>query len=71
MKAILEFNLPEDEGRYNIAHSAMDLYCTLLDIDRLCRDKLKHGELGTKEKEAYRAVREIVYSKVDPYEIAE
>ena len=43
MKAILEFNLPEDKDGHIIATQGIDYICTLWDIDQLCRTMAKHG----------------------------
>jgi len=43
MKAILEFNLPEDEEQFNVASKGMDWALVVWDIDQLLRNKLKHG----------------------------
>ena len=43
MKAILEFNLPEEEEQFNVASKGMDWALIVWDIDQLLRNKLKHG----------------------------
>ena len=45
MKAILEFNLPEDEEQFNAANKGMDWALTVWDMDNILRDKLKYGKL--------------------------
>ena len=45
MKAILEFNLPEDEEQFNAANKGMDWALVVWDINQLLRDKLKYGNL--------------------------
>ena len=45
MKAILEFNLPEDEEQFNAANKGMDWALLTWDIDQLLRNKLKYGDL--------------------------
>ena len=45
MKAILEFNLPEDEEQFNAANKGMDWAILAWDIDQLLRKKLKYGNL--------------------------
>ena len=44
MKAILEFDLPEDRTEYEITGRASEFYCVLWDIDQHCRQILKHAE---------------------------
>ena len=45
MKAILEFNLPEDEEQFNAANKGMEWALVVWDIDQLLRKKLKYGNL--------------------------
>ena len=45
MKAILEFNLPEDEEQFNAANKGMDWALLTWDIDQLLRNKLKYSDL--------------------------
>ena len=45
MKAILEFNLPEDEEQLNAANKGMDWALLAWDIDQLLRNKLKYSDL--------------------------
>ena len=42
MKAILEFDLPEDEEQFNVASKAMDWSLLAWDIDQHIRNRLKH-----------------------------
>lgn len=44
MKAILEFDLPEDEYQHTCAVRAQDLNLALYDIDQLLRSKLKYED---------------------------
>ena len=44
MKAILEFNLPEEEEQFQSANKGMDWALTVWDIDQLLRKKLKYEE---------------------------
>jgi len=43
MKAIIEFNLPEDQSELNVAMGAQQLYSFVHDIDQRLRSILKHG----------------------------
>ena len=42
MKAILEFNLPEDEEEFNVAAKSMDWALLAWDIDQSIRSLLKY-----------------------------
>ena len=46
MKAILEFELPEDQDQYEIANNASKMYLALWDIKQLFRSKLKYNSDG-------------------------
>ena len=51
MKAILEFNLPEDEHLYRLAHNAYKYYSVLSDFDKAMRDTLKYSNGDFKKSE--------------------
>ena len=42
MKAILEFDLPEDKEEFEVASKAMDWSILAWDIDQYIRNRLKH-----------------------------
>jgi hypothetical protein len=42
MKAILEFNLPEDKSDFIIAQNGIKYYCAIRDIEDLLRKKVKY-----------------------------
>ena len=44
MKAILEFNLPEDEEQFNAANRGLDWALTLCNIDQFIRNKIKYEQ---------------------------
>ena len=44
MKAILEFNLPEDKEEYDTASKGMDWALLVLDIDQFIRNKIKYEQ---------------------------
>ncbi len=43
MKAILEFNLPEDQSEFENASRAGDVFLALWDLDMELRNMVKHG----------------------------
>jgi len=45
MKAILEFELPEDKEEFDAASKGMDWAIVAWDMDQLLRNKLKYGKL--------------------------
>lgn len=59
MKAILEFNLPEDEDSHKMAIKAPDMHSVLYGIDQWLREKLKYGHSDIKDADdALEKVRE-------------
>ena len=44
MKAILEFNLPEEEEQFNAANKGMDWALLVWDIDQFIRNKIKYEQ---------------------------
>ena len=44
MKAILEFNLPEDKEEFDAASKGMDWALLVLDIDQFIRNKIKYDQ---------------------------
>lgn len=67
MKAVLEFNLPEDEIEFQLATKASDLQSALYSMDQWLRSQTKHAPESMHD-EAYNAykvsrdkLREIVY----------
>ena len=45
-KAILEFDLPEDRCDFDLARRGGEYFSLLEEVYRLCRNKLKHEDLG-------------------------
>lgn len=59
MKAIIEFELPEDIEEYEKANNANKMYLALWDIKQLFRSTLKYNPngLNSKELEQWEAMR--------------
>ena len=51
MKAIIEFDLPEDRDEYEMANNASKMYMALWDIKQLFRSTLKYNPAGLTSKE--------------------
>ncbi len=47
MKAILEFNLPEDQSEYELANRAGKLHCFVYDLACWVRQKYKYEEVDS------------------------
>ena len=51
MKAIIEFELPEDQNEYEKANNANKMYMALWDIRQLLRSKLKYNSDGLNDEQ--------------------
>ena len=51
MKAIIEFELPEDQNEYEKANNANKMYMALWDIKQLLRSKLKYNSDGLNDEQ--------------------
>lgn len=60
MKAILEFNLPDDQQEYELANKAFSLWHVLWELDQELRAKIKYApdDLPKDKYDAYEEVRE-------------
>ncbi len=58
MKAILEFELPEDKENFDASAKGMDWAIVAWDMDQLLRDKLKHGDLLPNTRAELEEIRE-------------
>lgn len=61
MKAILEFNLPDDEHEYKWASKASDYYMALVSFKDELRAMVKHGFIDNREmtEEEYKVAETI------------
>lgn len=65
MKAILEFDLPEEEFRFNRAVNGHKWSQIVYDIDETLRQWNKHNEnLTSEQKEAYQKVRDLICTEM-------
>ena len=60
MKAVLEFDLPEDEQEHRYALAGRDALIALEEIDEWARGKIKHGEIGEEADGLLRELRMMV-----------
>ena len=51
MKAIIEFELPEDQEEYEMANNASKMYTALWDIRQLFRSTLKYNPAGLNDEQ--------------------
>lgn len=50
MKAILEFNLPEEQTEFTAATKSLDLVAAISEFERYLRSSIKYDESITEEK---------------------
>ena len=60
MKAILEFNLPDDQQDFDLANSGMKFWSVLYDLDQSLRTKTKYAsdDLPQEKYDAYQEIRD-------------
>jgi len=60
MKAILEFNLPEDQQEFDLATKGMKFWSILWELDQSLRSKTKYApdDLPQDKYDAYQEIRE-------------
>lgn len=61
MKAILEFNLPEDNDEFEMASHASSYRSVIFDIDAYLRSRLKYEEHSEEVHQTLQAVRDKLY----------
>jgi hypothetical protein len=63
MKAILEFNLPDDQQDFEMASNAMKFWSVLYELDQDLRAKTKYAsdDLPQDKYDAYQEVRDKLY----------
>jgi len=62
MKAILEFNLPDDQEDFKMASNALSWYIVCWDLDQELRAKTKYApdSLPQDKYDAYQEIRELL-----------
>jgi hypothetical protein len=73
MKAILEFNLPEEKHEFDNATQGATMSHLLYRHFEYLRGKLKYGELSAEQRKAYKDCRDnlnqsLLDKKIDVYE---
>jgi hypothetical protein len=63
MKAILEFNLPDDKEDFELASNAMKFWSVIYQLDQDLRSKTKYApdDLPQDKYDAYEEVRELLH----------
>lgn len=65
MKAVLKYNLPEDNYEFNNAINGTKLRGILEDVDTYLRNKLKYESLTEDQNDIYQDVRDYLYNLLD------
>jgi hypothetical protein len=63
MKAILEFNLPDDQQDYDLANNGLNFWRVLYELDQELRAKTKYAsdDLPQDKYDAYQEIRDMVH----------
>lgn len=71
MKAIIEFELPEEEEEYQMANNASRMYMALWEIKKMFRSELKYNSNGLTdiELEQWEIIQGEFYVILDNYNI--
>jgi len=57
MKAILEFELPEDKEHFDVTSRSMDWALVVWDMDQMMRQRLKYAELTNDSRKVIEDLR--------------
>ena len=63
MKAILEFNLPDDQQDYDLANNGLNFWHVLWELDQELRAKTKYAadDLPQDKYDAYQEIRDMLH----------
>jgi len=67
MKAILEFDLPDDQDQFNVASRAMNWALVVWALDGYLRDRIKYTELPEIVLDALEDVRDHLFDLMSDY----
>ena len=69
MKAILEFNLPDDQTEFDMAVKAGTAFAALNEFGTYLRNSIKHGNLQDEWSAAFEEVRKAFFSTINDHEL--
>ena len=69
MKAILEFNLPEEQAEHYCAIKGADMLNVLWELKTELRSMLKYGELPEQQYKIVEKIQNFLLSSLDDHEI--
>lgn len=70
-KAILEYNLPEEQEDFDRARLGSYYSCVLDELRNHIRTKTKYGDLSEEQSAAYEDVRNRLYELMNDYGISD
>ena len=59
-RAILSFELPEDQNEYKMCNMSADMWDTLYDVDNFLRSRLKHADMSEDAQKLAEEVRDMI-----------
>ena len=69
MKAILEFNLPEEDEEFKQAANAGNMHCAIFEFSQYLRKKLKYEDLSEQETKTYENVQAEFLGILEEYNV--
>ena len=71
MKAILEFNLPEDNQEFTLATNCLNFWNVLCDLDQSLRSKTKYApdDLPQDKYDAYQEIRDELHELMSDHNV--
>ena len=65
MRAILEFNLPEDQKQFEMANQSADMYAVICHLEERLRSYRKHGNPFENVSEALESIRALLHEEIN------
>ena len=65
MKAILEFNLPEDQRQFEMANQAADMVAAIGHFEDRLRSYIKYGHEFKSANEALESIRDLLHEEIN------
>lgn len=71
MRAVLEFQLPEEQDEFERAARATAHYLALIDLSSFLRSMCKYTDLSDEQSQAYEAVRAEFYAIINAHRLGD
>ena len=69
MRAILEFNLPEEQEEFELARNGSKLSCAISDFQDWLRAQIKHGNYDDEQMAVFERVREKFFDALNGWHL--